>query len=60
MMTLKEFISENGIEEEISAERAFEEGQRAAADNIALLFGICIDRTDEEKFLGNIGKLLKP
>lgn len=60
MMTLKEFISENGIEEEISAERAFEEGQRVVADNIGLLLGICLDSTDEEKFLNNIGKILEP
>lgn len=60
MMTLKEFISENEIEEEISAERAFEEGQRVVADNIGLLLGICLDRTDEEKFLRNIRKILEP
>lgn len=39
MITLKEYIEENEIEEKISAEQAFQEGQRHVARNIAFMFG---------------------
>lgn len=34
MITLKEYTEENEIEEKISAEQAFEEGQRHVAQNL--------------------------
>lgn len=53
MITLKEYIEENEIEENISAEQSFEEGQRHVARNIAFMFGICIDHASNvrEKLL---------
>lgn len=56
MMTLKEYIEENEIEEKISAEQAFEEGQRQVARNIAFMFGICIDHANEDRFLTTISE----
>lgn len=56
MMTLKEYIEENEIEEKISAEQAFEEGQRQVARNIASMFGICIDHANEDRFLTAISE----
>ncbi len=56
MITLKEYIEENEIEENISAEQAFEEGQRHVARNIAFMFGICIDHASEDKFLTAISE----
>ena len=56
MMTLKEYILENEIEEKISAEQAFEEGQRQVARNIAFRFGICIDHANEDRFLTAINE----
>lgn len=56
MMTLKEYILENEIEEKISAEQAFEEGQRQVARNIAFMFGICIDHANEDRFLNAISE----
>lgn len=53
MTSLEEYMRENEIDE-ISAEEAFEEGKRLVAREIAFLFGICIDKKNEEKFLGNI------
>ena len=56
MMTLKEYILENEIEEKISAEQAFEEGQSHVARNIAFMFGICIDHANEDRFLTAISE----
>lgn len=56
MITLKEYIEENEIEEKISADQAFEEGQRHVARNIAFMFGICIDHANEDRFLTAISE----
>lgn len=56
MITLKEYIEENEIEEKISAEQAFEEGQRHVARNIAFMFGICIAHASEDRFLTAISE----
>lgn len=56
MITLKEYIEENEIEENISAEQAFEEGQRHVARTIAFMFGICIDHASEDRFLTAISE----
>lgn len=53
MMNLEEYMRENEIDG-ISADEAFEEGKRLVAREIAFMFGICIDRKNEDKFLGNI------
>lgn len=57
MMTLKQYMRENEIDE-ISAEEAFDEGKRLVAREIAFLFGICIDRRNEDKFLDSLDRAL--
>lgn len=57
MMALKEYLAENEIDE-ISPDEAFEQGQRAVVRELAFLFGICIDKKNEDKFLSNISRAL--